>query len=413
MASLGQNDPCHCGSGREYTKCCLDHDSGFAFQVEGAKKEWEKRVILELYDEYAYILRERRLGLKACAIALTDSDSFWAQWNPTTRVILFSRKLIENHSWFRVLSILRHEMTHQLVDESCVPGSVKYKPHGEQFRIACGILGVPEEYRGATACLQSANLDWRSERRDDIIEKLLEKVRKLLSLATSSNEHEALLAMNKVRELYAKYNLDEAEGSRKQRFAHLVITHGKKRVEAHQSRITSILVEHFFVQVLTTKIFDAKSLERHAGIEIIGARENVMMAEYVYHFLIQQTDYLVSEIAKTKPLSRIQRKSYKLGILAGFSEKLREPERARNVKDSVSPDDTESGLIKLALARFHKDPALDQYLNNVYPRISSGRGGSQYVDGLAFSQGQSIGRTITLNKAVSGSDESRGHLLNE
>jgi hypothetical protein len=390
----------------------LDRDSGFVFEVEGAKKEWEKRVILELYDEYAYILRERRLGLKACAITLTDSDSFWAQWNPTTRTILFSRKLIENHNWFQVLSILRHEMAHQLLDESYIPGSMEYRSHGEPFQIGCRILGVPEEYTGATACLQSSSLDWRSEKRDDITEKLLEKVRKLLSLATSSNEHEALLAMNKVRELYAKYNLDEAEGSRKQRFAHLVITHGKKRIEAHQSRTTSILVEHFFVQVITTKIFDAKSLEHHVGIEIVGTRENVMMAEYVYHFLIQQTDYLVSEIAKTKPLSRVQRKSYKLGALAGFSEKLRETERAKTINDSLSPN-TGPGLIRLALAKFHRDTVLDRYLNNIYPRLSSNRGSSQYVDGSAFSQGQSVGRTITLNKAVNSSNENRGQLLSE
>src|SRR5215469_10194438 len=197
IASLGRNDPCHCGSGRKYKKCCLDRESGFVLDLERAKKEWEKRVVLELYDEYTYILRERRLGLKACAIDLTDSDSFWAQWKPTTRVILFSRKLIENHNWFQVVSILRHEMAHQLVDESYIPGSMEYKSHGGQFQTACEILGVPEEYRGATACLQSSNLDWRSEKREDITEKLLEKVRKLLSLATSSNEHEALLAKNK------------------------------------------------------------------------------------------------------------------------------------------------------------------------------------------------------------------------
>jgi len=413
MASLGWNDPCHCGSGTEHKKCCLDRDSGFAFEVERAKKEWEKRVVLELYDEYAYIVRERRLGLKACAIALTDSDSFWAQWNPTTRVILFSRKLIENHNWFQVLSILRHEMAHQLVDESDARSSMEYKFHGEQFQTACGTLGVPEEYRGATACLQSSNLDWRSEKRDDVTEKLLEKVRKLLSLATSSNEHEALLAMSKVRELYAKYNLEEGEGgSRKQRFAHLVITHGKKRMAAHQSRTISILVEHFFVQVITTRIFDAKSLEHHVGIEIVGTRENVMLAEYVYHFLIQQTDYLVSKIAKTKLLSRVQRKSYKLGVLAGFSEKLRATEKAKTSNESLGPD-TGPGLIKLALAKFHKDTALERYLNNIYPRLSSNRGSSQYVDGPAFSQGQSVGRTITLNKALNNAIGNRKHLLNE
>jgi hypothetical protein len=178
------------------------------------------------------------------------------------------------------------------------------------------------------------------------------------------------------------------------------------------NRFSAFSCGTFFVQVITTDIFDAKSLEHQVGIKIVGTRDNVMMAEYVYHFLIQQTDYLVSEIAKTKPLSRVQRKSYKLGVLAGFSEKLRETERAKTIKDSLSPD-TGPRLIKLALAKFHKDTALDRYLNNIYPRLSSNRGGSQYVDGSAFSQGQSVGRTITLNKAVNRSDESRGHLLNE
>ena len=95
-----------------------------------------------------------------------------------------------------------------------------------------------------------------------------------------------------------------------------------------------------------------------------------------------------------------------------MSEKLRETERAKTVKDSLSPD-TGPGLIKLALAKFHKDRALDRYLNNIYPRLLSNRGGSQYIDGSAFSQGQRVGRTITLNKAVNASNENRAYLLNE
>jgi uncharacterized protein YecA (UPF0149 family) len=27
---LGRNDPCRCGSGKKYKKCCLDHDESHA-----------------------------------------------------------------------------------------------------------------------------------------------------------------------------------------------------------------------------------------------------------------------------------------------------------------------------------------------------------------------------------------------
>jgi hypothetical protein len=93
--------------------------------------EWERRVLQELYDDYQDILRQRRLNLRPAAISLTDSESFWAQWNPVTRTILISRKLVREHNWFQVQSILRHEMAHQFIDESQAPSSDQEAPHGE------------------------------------------------------------------------------------------------------------------------------------------------------------------------------------------------------------------------------------------------------------------------------------------
>lgn len=34
----GRNDPCHCGSGRKWKKCCMDSD-----EARRAKAEWLKR----------------------------------------------------------------------------------------------------------------------------------------------------------------------------------------------------------------------------------------------------------------------------------------------------------------------------------------------------------------------------------
>ena len=36
MAKLGRNEPCHCGSGKKYKKCCLSKDDGEARAAHAA-----------------------------------------------------------------------------------------------------------------------------------------------------------------------------------------------------------------------------------------------------------------------------------------------------------------------------------------------------------------------------------------
>jgi hypothetical protein len=379
--------------------------------------DWERAVLRELYRDYEYIDWSRKLRLRPAAIALSDSETHWGTWDSLTRTISLSRKLVQNYNWFQVLGILKHEMAHQWIDEFCSSAAPSDRPHGETFRAACRIVGVPEQFWGASTPLQENPLDWRQEKSDEASEKLLDKVRKLLALATSSNEHEALLAMNKVRELYAKYNLDKASEpseSGKSRFVHLTICDGKKRIELHQDKIIGILVGHFFVQVLTGRQFDVKTGEHHRMIEVIGTRENALMAEYVYHFLLHQIDYLVREAEKTSKnkISRIQRKSYRLGILEGFAKKLELSEKAQS---EISPAPRGTGadlsIIGQAMVKFKQDRQLDDYISKVYPRLGTSSGSSYELDGSAFSAGISVGKSITLNKVVAANDGNQKRLL--
>jgi len=376
--------------------------------------DWERGALEELYREYRSVCLGKRLAMKPAAIAIFDSSTHWGRWDPLTRTISLSRKLVQNHPWSQVLGILRHEMAHQWVDET--PGKAQGElPHGERFKKACREVGVPQEFSGASAHLLENALDWRQEKRDESSEKLLDKVRKLLSLATSSNEHEALLAMNKVRELYAKYNLEQVEEDARFQFAHIVISHGKKRIEAHQEKIVGILVGHFFVRVLMLYQFDAKSGERHRAIEIVGTRENALMAEYVYHFLLQQTDYWVREAVKLRqsPISRPERKSFRLGLLEGFADRLRRSERdeAPAPKERAAVGATELSLVGRALATLKKDPRLDNYLSDVYPRLRTRGISHDIYDSSAFCAGLELGKKITLNKAVTTNEGNRGRQL--
>jgi hypothetical protein len=389
-------------------------------RFQHAKQEWERLALNELYREYTSALRQRKMTLVPAAIEIFDSETLWGQWDPVTRTIRLARRLIKAHDWFKVVGILLHELAHQLVDEElpmhgAQKGDSAYgaqkgdSMHGEAFRKACLRLGVPAEFSKASADLQSHSLDWREQKRDEAAEKMLDKVQKLLALAESSNENEALLAMNRVRELYAKHNLEQLSKEQHANIIHIVITTGSKRIPTPDQQIVGILVGHFFVQILSGALYDAPSGEHHRVLEIIGTRENAMMAEYVFYFLKQQVEHLVKAAGKErgKKFGRLEKKSYRMGILRGFAAKLKEAEQpgresVRKTSTVVSQTEvSKNEIVGQALVAFEKDSGLDEYVSQIYPRIRRGSGRSVAIDPNAYSAGHVAGKSISLNKPVS------------
>ncbi|MGK5083438.1 DUF2786 domain-containing protein [Bdellovibrionota bacterium FG-1] len=377
---------------------------------------FDQLIIQRLYEEQEHLLWAHKVPLKRAVINLFDSEKYWGKWDAETRTIFISRRLIQEHSWFCVESILRHEMAHQCVTE--IYGCDSHL-HDDLFRKCCRLLGVPDEFSGASASLQETSLDWKTHKQDEPMEKLLSKVQKLLALATSSNEHEALLAMEKVREIYARHNLDEyvRQGNRgeKKPKVHLIVCHGKKRIEAHQSKICGILVGHFFVRVIFCKEFDSLTGEEYQAFQLIGTRENVLMAEYVYYFLLNQTECLVNTIKKQRgPLSRVAAKSYRLGILQGFHDKLEESD-ANHLKQyeqqKGSGEGTQLTTIGNALTILKSDQGLAHYMDVVFPRLQTRGGAGQYIDDTAYAAGKKEGGRLTLHRGVTDHGGNLGRLL--
>jgi hypothetical protein len=302
-------------------------------------------------------------------------------------------------------------MAHQLVAEESKSDE---RPHGEAFQAACRRLGVPEFYTRAGVDLRSAVFDWRQEARDPKTEAILNKVRGLLALAGSTNEHEALLAMRKVQELYAKYNLHAAEEMAGQNFVHAVLTHKKKGLPQWFLLIASLLSTHFFVRTLTLRQYDVASGQKHGAIEVIGRRENVMMAEYVFNFLLFQLDELVKQrAASPEGLGRRDRNSYRLGILHGFAKKLETTKAPHSVasEKTTAATSRELSIVDQALMRFKKDKALDQYIKMLYPKLSYQSLKSKNISRGAFAAGEEAGAKITLNKPIEERSQGRTLLL--
>ncbi len=345
----------------------------------------------ELYREYQRRNIERKIGLAPCLIQIVDSRSFWGKWNPQVRTISIAAPLIEIYPWHDVIGVLRHEMAHQYVDEQ-MDSNPQKEIHGDLFKKACDKVGVPSFYVSAAVHLQQNTLDWRQTQASSQEETLIEKVRKLLNLAQSTNEHEAALAMNRVQEIYARYNLEKWEsGKTSPEFYHHFIRPGRKRLHTFEQKMMSILVNHYFVEVIVGNEFDLSSQSDHRVVELIGTKENVLMADYVYEYLDRICHDLAAHKRKDSSISLSSKSinDFKMGLLVGFDEKLNSFKTAQK-----------SGEIDKSLLLFKKNPFLKSYISKIHPRLVSVTSKSSLRDRQFFEEGRAEGRKLNIQRPM-------------
>lgn len=342
-----------------------------------------------LYEEFAHVCFTYRVKLSRPVIRVGTLGGRWGMWDPVTRTITLSETLIATYPWDIVLEILKHEMAHQMVTDHFRSDEA----HGPLFKKACELLGVADWASRAETDLDTPITPWQKAALAPEEEKLVRRVEKLLALATSTNEHEALSAMQRVQEMYAKHNLARLDDKRDSQHVYLGINTRKKRLQRHHFIIASILNEHFFVRVIHTDLFDARELAKHKVIELLGTRENVLMAEYVYHFLYNQIHSLWDGYKRAHAKSHRARGSYFLGILSGFRDKL---------------DASKAGLPKAtgksSALTVLQDPFLEDFVSYRYPRLVSFRRGRVLGCAESYEAGKKEGWRLILRKGLSRED---------
>ena len=373
--------------------------------MNGCSKKMHQAWSTQLSQEHASICWKYSVDLKKPLIELTDSKKKWGSWDPGNRTIRLSRNLINSHSWDVVLHVLKHEMAHQVVSEIFKEDS----GHGKPFQKACSLIGVAAEFRGASGDIPRILDDFHNKEDDPHLRKILLKAQKLLSLAESSNEHEASLAMEKANEFIRRYNLDRIEFAKPADYVYVIINHKKKRIENYHRRICTILMDYFFVEVIFSSLYDPETCEKHKIIELLGTVENVSFAEYVYHFLMQQLDSLWRNHHKKTHVPARQKRSYRLGVLSGFIDKLARQE-ARHREELPEMTDTPMTTSALVCTGDH---ALAAFLSARFPRLSRRRWKPPLVDKATYKAGVSDGKKITLHKGIIQDEGNNGWLLVE
>lgn len=110
------------------------------------------------------------------------------------------------------------------------------------------------------------------------MEKIIEKVKKLLALSQSSNPNEASLALSKAQELIAKYNLTITEEENKV-IVEEVLKQTTKSVSNYRKQMLTALAEHFGVLVLLRE-----GSERRQAVIIAGRPQDVKCFIEVFNY---------------------------------------------------------------------------------------------------------------------------------
>ena len=308
--------------------------------------------------------------LTAPVIVLGSCAKRLGQWVKVTRTLELARSLVLDRPWPEVMGVLEHEMAHQFVDE--VLRVTDETAHGETFRRVCDDRGI--DARAAGVPIASSSPAGEGV-------KALDRIRKLLALAASSNQHEAELAMRKAHELMLRHNIDQ-----------LPVEHGfevrwlgepRRRVRGVEADVMGLVAEFFFVEVIAIPVYLPREAIHARVYEITGTHANLEMATHVYSFLLATAERLWQQNrGDARVRSGRDRRSYQSGVIRGFREKLL---LGRVELRGV-------GLV------WAGDKRLEAFYRRRNPRIVRRRRNIR-LDG-AHAAGREAGHTVVLHKPV-------------
>jgi Protein of unknown function (DUF2786) len=230
-------------------------------------------------------------------------------------------------------------------------------------------------------------------------EKIINRIRKLLSLAGSSNKHEAAAALDRANDLLVEHNLklSDVEVVDNER---IKVTYEAKRRRQTWARVVwqAVARSNFCKYWFTRAEEGSEKGDRHT---IIGTRFNVgMTADFAGAFVKR-----IEELGASDAESKDQRDQYafKIGCAHILAERLdAKREAAERAERKKGPVVTEGKMLPAIAALYHAhEAANEEFFKQKYPdvklRSSSSSGTSRHE---AYKRGQKAGKSISLDPQV-------------
>ena len=309
-------------------------------------------------------------------------------WSAAKGEISISRTLVMNYPWDLVREVLRHEIAHQYADQEL--GRPIEPPHGPVFQSACKLL------RADPAASRTINAFYeRSARVLNSNDKILNRIKKLMALAESTNRHEAEAAMAKAHELIARYNIDLHAQVSPRDFISVFAGNPALRHTRDNYHLANLLQTFYFVQGLWVSAYVTTKGKMGRVLEISGTPPNVDIALYVYDYVRKFIDTQWGIYNRDKKLGFYRRVDFAVGIIQGFHSKL---ESARNTRWA---SDEKYALVVAG------NPLLDAYIAYRYPYTRSFRRNHGTQDDRVLADGMQVGRNLVIARGITSKHVSR------
>lgn len=346
----------------------------FVKQIQMAAKEILSREMgLKVFGERFYVGN----ASYPISICLYDNKKMLGYFDADFYEMGFHERLMRV-KYDQLYDLIRHELAHYLTFIHW--GQVQ--DHGGEFRSFCQKLGWGENVYKASFCLEEHESTECEEN------AILRKVQKLMALSTSTNSHEAELALIKSQQLLLKHNLEFVPGVDEEKIYLKRILKQKK--EDTKMRAIAKILETFFVSTVYRRTDD------FIVLEILGSLVNVEIAEYVADILKLELEKLWEHAKKNYALKGLVAKnSFFLGIARGYCQKIEALKR------------TYDQGMTTALMVIEKKLVAQQDL--VYSRLSSRRSSHSHCQ-ASSSLGEMLGRQLNINPALARAQGSSSSL---
>lgn len=224
------------------------------------------------------------------------------------------------------------------------------------------------------------------------MDKIVDKIKKLLALANSSNENEAQLASTKAQELMMKYNLELSKiDSKDKDIKSEFIGEARKKVSYKESLVLALINEFFNVQTVSIRRRGDNGNE--TVHDMIGEKHNVEIAKYVYDFLMMSFEQQFQAYKKETGCPLSSKKSFMTGIYHGFYKKMEE---------------TNNKIVQENALVVVKDKDVERFVFDKYKNLKKTNTKTDTRDINAFESGKEAGGKMNvrrgINDASSGND---------
>ena len=238
------------------------------------------------------------------------------------------------------------------------------------------------------------------------IEKVMDRIKKLLALSTSSNPNEAAIAAAKAAQLMAEYELEEADlrvesGEANQDPIDATDWDGisGKRTSQWRGYLVTGLLKAFHCHgwYETTFVYRPGARRRSGVVKfrIVGRRTNVRTANYMYLYLENELLEMSEKAwnglsASTASLchGKHWKNSFLLGAAMEINRRLTEQVKAQ---EAILKDTTSKALI--LVRQDHTE--VDKYYHSVKPKTHT-MGYNSRADAEAYEQGREEGSKVNL-----------------